>query len=216
MKKTSIHWADKFADELIQLGNKHVIETGTSMSGIPHVGNASDVIRGDAIRKVLVKRGIKTRFIWIADDSDPFRKVPRGMESLKDYLGFPVRDIPDPDGCHENFVSHFVEPFLSDLESFGVKPETYSGTELYRKGEFYSEIKTALENSHEIIKILNEFRTGALPDNFIPWTPICENCGRISTTKPYEWDKDGDIINYTCEDTVISGGKVAEIPRVMI
>ncbi|OYT40307.1 MAG: lysine--tRNA ligase [Candidatus Altiarchaeales archaeon ex4484_43] len=202
----NMHWADIAAEKLIKRGGKHVIETGTSISGIPHIGNASDVIRGDAIRKALEEKGIKPRFIWISDDSDPFRKIPRGMESLKDYLGYPVHDIPDLDGCHENFVEHLVEPFLSDLREFGIEPETFSGTELYRKGALYPEIKTAIENSEEIVKILNRFRRDPLPKDFIPWSSICENCGRISTTRAIEWD--GNIIRYVCEDTEVSGGRV--------
>ncbi len=201
-----MHWADKTVDELLKRGSKHVIETGTSISGIPHVGNASDVIRGDAIRKVLEERGIKPGFIWIADDSDPFRKVPKGMENLTKYLGYPVSGIPDLDGCHDNFADHFIEPFLNDLEEFGVKPTPYSTTELYNSGKFYEGIKIALKNSERIIGILNKFRREPLPRDFIPWNPICERCGKISTTRPYDYG--AGIVRYTCEDTPISGGVV--------
>ena len=51
-----MYWADKVANELLERGREHVIETGTSISGIPPIGNASDVIRGDAVRKVLEER----------------------------------------------------------------------------------------------------------------------------------------------------------------
>jgi len=193
----TVHWADKFADKLLERGRKHVIETGTSISGIPHVGNASDVIRGDAIRKVLEEKGAKVKFIWIADDSDPFRKIPRGMESLREYLGYPVRDIPDPYGCHENFVDHFVEPFLSDLKEFGVEPRAYSGTELYRKGILYDEIKMAIKKRKEIREILNKFRKLPLNENYIPWIPICSECGKISTTRVTGWDGE-DTVFYKC------------------
>ncbi|ODS35328.1 MAG: lysine--tRNA ligase [Candidatus Altiarchaeales archaeon WOR_SM1_86-2] len=202
-----MHWADKVAGELLERGRKHVIETGTSISGIPHIGNASDVIRGDAVRKVLKERGAEADFIWVADDSDPFRKVPGGMEKLKGCLGFPVYDIPDPDLCHDNFVEHFVEPFLSDLEQFGVKPKSYSAAELYRKGFLYDLIRTALKKRWKIIEILNKFRDTPLPEEFIPWNPICENCRKISTPKAIEWDE-RDIVRYVCEDAVLSGGKV--------
>ncbi len=201
-----MHWTNDILKKLLRGKKEHVIETGTSISGIPHVGNASDVIRGDAVRKALEEKGIDVRFIWISDDSDPFRKIPKGMEALRDYLGYPVHDIPDPEGCHENFVEHFVEPFLSDLREFGVKPEPFSGTELYRTGALYPEIKTALDNSEKIVKILNKFRRDPLPKNFIPWSSICENCGRISTTKAL--GREGDIIGYECEDREISGGRV--------
>ncbi|ODS42385.1 MAG: lysine--tRNA ligase [Candidatus Altiarchaeales archaeon IMC4] len=201
-----MHWADKTAEDLTRRGKSHVIETGTSISGIPHIGNASDVIRGDAIRKALADKGINARFIWVADDSDPFRKVPRGFEKLKDYLGFPVHDLPDPEGCHANFVDHFVEPFIADLSEFGAAPEVISGREMYKNGEFYGGIKTALDNCEKIVEILNGFRQEPLPGDFIPWNPVCEKCGRISTTKPLS--RVGDIVRYVCERTEVSGGTV--------
>jgi len=201
-----MHWSDRIAKKLLKRGKDHVIETGTSISGIPHIGNASDVIRGDAIIKVLREKGIIADLIWLADDSDPFRKVPREMESLSKYLGFPVKDIPDPNGCHKNFVEHFVTPFLNELNEFGVRPKAYSSTELYRSGAFYEEIKTALENSKKIAQILNKFREEPLPGDFLPWNPICEKCGRISTAKATGFHN--DTVEYECKDTIVSDIKV--------
>ena len=200
------HWTDLVREELLQRGKEHVIETGTSISGIPHVGNASDVIRGDAVRKVLEEKKVEVGFIWVADDSDPFRKVPKGMDSLKEYLGHPVKDIPDPEGCHGSFVEHHVTQFLGDLKVFGVEPKVYSATELYRKGEFYEGIKIAMKNSEKIIDILNKFRREPLPEDTVLWSPVCEKCGKISTTKAVGID--GDSVRYKCEDTEISGGSV--------
>lgn len=199
------HWADSVSDELIKRGGKQVLETGTSISGIPHIGNASDVIRADAIRKVLEERKIPVELIWVADDSDPFRKVPKGMEKLKDYLGFPVKDIPDPYGCHKNFVDHFVTKFIEELADFGVKPKIYSGTDLYRSGALSEEIKTAFQKSKEIASILNKFREEPLPENYIPWTPICEKCGKISTAKATSVN--GTKVRYICQTTQVAGGE---------
>lgn len=195
----AVHWADRFADELLKRPEKrHVIATGTSISGVPHVGNASDVIRGDAIRKALNERGTEVELIWIADDSDPFRKIPAGMESLKGELGKPVHDVLDPEGdCHSNFVDHLVEPFLEDLKKFGVEPRRYSGRELYTSGAFTEEIRTALDNREKIREILNKFRELKLPEDYIPWSPICSECGRISTTRAVEWDGE-KIVSYRC------------------
>lgn len=192
------HWAYLVAEELARRGGRHVIETGTSISGIPHVGNASDVIRGDAVRKALSERGIDASLIWVADDSDPFRKTPRGMEHLKCHLGKPVYDIPDPEGgCHKNFVEHFAKPFLSELKAFGVEPIYYSGRELYTGGALLGEIRTALEERGKISELLNRFREKPLPSDYIPWSPICGKCGRISTARAVAWDG-GNIVSYRC------------------
>jgi len=192
------HWAYLVAEELARRGGRHVIETGTSISGIPHVGNASDVIRGDAVRKALSERGIDVSLIWVADDSDPFRKVPHGMEHLKCHLGKPVYDIPDPEGsCHKNFVEHFAKPFFSELKAFGVEPVYYSGRELYTKGALLGEIRTALEERGKIRELLNRFREKPLPSDYIPWSPICGKCGRISTARAVAWDG-GNIVSYRC------------------
>lgn len=200
------HWADEVAVELESRGGSHVVETGTSISGVPHIGNASDVIRGDAVRKVLAERGVDVKLIWIADDGDPFRKTPKGIESLHKYLGFPVYDIPDPHGCHKNFVEHFAKPFVEDLNSFGVRPKVYSSLELYRSGKLLPEIRVALAKRGEIASILNQFRKEPLGSDFIPWNPICEKCGKISTTKAVSID--GDLINYVCSDVEVSDSPV--------
>ncbi|MFC2162879.1 lysine--tRNA ligase [Candidatus Altiarchaeota archaeon] len=200
-----MHWSTEIASKLAERGGRQVIETGTSISGIPHVGNASDVIRGDAVRKACINAGLDVELIWVADDSDPFRKVPEGMDSLKDYLGFPVKDIPDPHGCHKSFVDHFVEGFIGDLAEFGVEPKIYSGTDLYRDGSLNEGIETAFQDAGKIRDILNKFRREPLPDDWIPWTPICSSCGRISTTRVT--GVDGMNVSYVCESTEISGGK---------
>ncbi|MEA1924570.1 MAG: lysine--tRNA ligase [Candidatus Altiarchaeota archaeon] len=202
-----MHWFEKVSGELLERKGLQVIESGTSISGVPHIGNASDVIRGDAIRKALLERNADVDFIWVADDSDPFRKIPGGMEELADYLGFPVKDVPDPDGCHESFVDHYVEGFLSDLEEFGVKPKAYSATELYRSNAFQEEVEIVLKRSSDIREILNKFRRKPLPQDTVFWSPVCANCGKIASTRVT--GVDGFMVSYVCQDTEISGGMVS-------
>ena len=172
------------------------------------MGNASDVIRGDAVRRVMEERGFKVKLMWVADDSDPFRKIPSGMEGLVDHLGKPVYDIPDPVGdCHSNFVEHFAGPFLEDLHEFGISPIRYSGREIYLKGELVEEIRIAFQQRDIIREVLNRFRDKPLPVDFIPWSPICSGCGRISTTKATTVD--GDNVSYVCQGADVSGTSVS-------
>jgi len=199
-----MHWSDDIVEALKRRGGSHVIETGTSISGIPHLGNASDVIRGDCVRKVAEQEGLDVSLIWVSDDSDPFRKVPAGMEELADYIGYPVKDIPAPKGGAGSLVEHLADPFLADLAGFGVTPIRYSGTELYRSGALLPEIEVAFEKREPLREILNKFRREDLPDDWVPWTPICEGCGRISTTKVTSLS--GLEASYVCQTTDVSGG----------
>ncbi len=199
-----MHWSDDIVEALKARGGDHVIETGTSISGIPHLGNASDVIRGDCVRKACVDAGLSASLIWVADDSDPFRKVPVGMEELSDYLGFPVKDIPAPGGAEGSLVSHLADPFLEDLKAYGIEPVRYSGTDLYRSGALLDQIKIAFSKRDKVREILNKFRRDELPSDWVPWTPICSVCGRISTTKVTSVS--GLKASYICETTDISGG----------
>ncbi|MFH0862533.1 MAG: lysine--tRNA ligase [Candidatus Altiarchaeota archaeon] len=201
-----MHWSDEYVEALKKRGGSHVIETGTSISGIPHVGNASDVIRGECVRKALVAAAQDAELTWVSDDSDPFRNVPAGMEKLAPYLGFPVKDIPDPEGCHKDFVDHFALPFIDDLAKFGVEPTIYSALELYRTGAFNEEIRTAFAKRSQIVGILNRFRETPLASDWVPWTPICEKCGRISTTKVAGLEE--TTVSYVCENKEVSGGEV--------
>jgi len=195
-----MHWADTIAEKLVERGEP-VIETGTSISGIPHIGNASDVIRGDAVKRALENKDVSARLIWVADDSDPFRSVPGGMQELKDELGKPVYDVREG-----SFLKKYRDNFVNELKEFGVEPEIHSGTELYRSCGLCDEIKIAFEKREKIVEILNKFRNNKLPDDYVPWSPVCRGCGKIST--PRVTGVDGYKVSYVCEDIELKGGKV--------
>ncbi|WP_409200071.1 lysine--tRNA ligase [Methanobrevibacter sp. DSM 116169] len=193
------HWIERIADELNERDvEKHVIASGTSISGTIHIGNSCDVFIANAVGKALVKLGAKSETIWIADDHDPLRKVPYPLpESYDKYLGMPYSNIPCPEGCCENFVEHFEEPFLSVLDDYGIDIELESGFEMYKKGDYNDYIKTSLENAPRIREIFNQYRQHPLDDDWLPYNPICEECGRVNTTFAYAYN--GNNILYRCE-----------------
>jgi lysyl-tRNA synthetase class 1 len=195
-----MHWADSLAEEILKNGlKKQVVCTGTSLSGEPHLGSANDVIRGDAICKALAAKGADAKLIWIADDMDPYRSVPAGFpEQLNDYLGFPVAHIPDPWGCHKNFVYHFEEMFLGQLKKLDIEPDVHLGVDMYHSG-FYDPAKIiAMEKKAEIIAILNKYREIPLTSFWWPIDVICEKCGRISTTSIKSYDPVKKEVEYVC------------------
>jgi lysyl-tRNA synthetase class 1 len=206
-----VFWSDEIAnlilnrkkynhiDKKIVLPKTFVIKSSTSISGVPHIGNASDVIRNDAVVRSLKERGVDVRFIWVAEDMDALRKVPTGIpKSFEKYLGMPVADIPDPEGCHKTYSEHFSTKFVESLKKFGTYPDYLSTSKEYRAGNFSKWIKIVFENLKEVKEILNKKRKIPLPKDWMPWKPVCKNCGKLMTTKVTGIE--GNVVKYSCED----------------
>ena len=193
------HCIERIADELNERDvEKHVIASGTSISGSIHIGNSCDIFIANAVGKALKKLGTECETIWIADDHDPLRKVPFPLpESYDKYLGMPYSTIPCPDGCCSNFVEHFEKPLLNVLDDFGIDVTTKSGFEMYKSGVYNDYIRTSLEKHNEIKAIFDQYRRVPLADDWLPYNPICEKCGRVNTTTAYAFN--GDKVSYKCE-----------------
>ena len=193
------HWTERIASDLTNWDvEEHVVASGTSISGSIHIGNSCDVFIANAVGKSLQKLGERSRTIWIADDHDPLRKVPYPLpESYEKYLGIPYSQIPCPEGCCENFVEHFQKPFLDTLPVFGIELETYSGAKMYRDGVYNDYIKKSLERAPKIREIFNQYREKPLGADWLPYNPICSECGRVNTT--YAHDFQGTSVQYRCQ-----------------
>ena len=129
------HWIERIADELNEMDvEKHVIASGTSISGSIHIGNSCDVFIANAIGKALRNLGNDAETIWIADDHDPLRKVPFPLpESYDKYLGMPYSMIPCPEGCCANFVEHFEKPLFKVLDDYGIEITPKSTSYYHRR-----------------------------------------------------------------------------------
>src|SRR3989344_828256 len=132
-----IFWSDQIADLIInrkkynyineKIKNPKIltIKSSTSISGLPHIGNASDVIRHDSVIRSLKEKNQKVNFIWVAEDMDPWRKVPANIpKEYSKYLGMPVSSIPSPDGSNKTYVDYFVDLFIKSLKKeYGTNPK---------------------------------------------------------------------------------------------
>lgn len=194
-----MHWADRIAKKLAKKSKEQVIASGISISGHLHIGHSNEVLISDAVKRALERIGVSAEVVWYADDFDPLRRIPWPLSEgdYEDYLGVPYADIPSPDPEYGSFVDFFERPFLDTLEDFGVDPDVYSSAEVYESGQLTGQIRTALESAEEIRQILNKYRSNSLPEDWLPFDPICEKCGRIATTRAYDWD--GDYVYYSCE-----------------
>lgn len=193
------HWTERIASDLTNWDvDKHVVASGTSISGSIHIGNSCDVFIANAVGKSLKKLGENSETIWIADDHDPLRKVPYPLpKSYEQYLGVPYSQIPCPEGCCDNFVEHFEKPFLETLPSFGIELETHSGFKMYHDGIYNDYIRKSLEETPKIREIFNQYREHPLKPDWLPYNPICSECGRVNTTTAYDYQ--GDTVYYRCQ-----------------
>jgi len=206
-------WYDKVASEIVERERKlgrslDLIRTemGIGISGIPHIGHLGDAARSYAVTLALREQGYGSELIAFADDEDGLRTVPAGLpKSLEKYLGYPVRNVPDPYSCHESFAEHMISLLLEILDTCGMEYEFVSGAEAYQKGLFNKEIETLLGNAERIGEIIREEVGQEKYEEVLPYLPVCSNCGRIYTTKAYDFVPEEDKVLYTCEGMEIKG-----------
>ena len=184
MKPLSPHWADIAATQVIRgRGDKdlYIVASGITPSGKVHVGNFREVITADLVARALRKRGKRVRFIYSWDNFDTFRKVPKNLpdpQQYEPYLREPIARIPDPWGKAENYAMGRIKLFENELNQVGIKPEYRYQEELYGKGCYADNIRTALENSKKIQQILNHYRSSPLDSSWLPISIYCRRCAK--------------------------------------
>ncbi len=194
-----MHWADVLAHELNGNSSRHVLATAITPSGPIHVGNMREVLTTECVHRSLLKMGADSELIYIGDTYDPLRKVYPFLDKAmyEPHVGKPLSDIPCPDGCHDSYAHHFLEPFLADLEALGIKPRVLLAHEMYRSGMYLDATRDALDQAPVIRELIERVSGRALPKNWIPFNVQCEGCKRLNGPIPtlYEYP----MIEYKCE-----------------
>lgn len=211
-------WIDKLALSVIErkdnLKGKHpeVIrtESGLGASGFPHIGSFADASRAYGFKLALEDMGRKSEFIAFADDMDGLRKVPAGTPtSLKKYLGQPVSKIPDPWGCHDSYGQHMSNLLIDAIKETGIEVTSASARNLYKTGKMGPQVKRLLLQGNRAGEIIKETTAQEKYIEVLPYHAICENCGKIYTTKAISFDEKNGKVEYLCEGDEI-GGKLLE------
>jgi lysyl-tRNA synthetase class 1 len=182
----SKHWADLLAEDIIRhRGRSHVVSTGITPSGEIHIGNMREVVTADAVHRVLTAEADTSQFLYIADTYDPLRHVYPFLDPqlFQDQVGRPLSEIPCPCRQHPSYAEHFLAPFLSSLQQLGIMATVHRADQLYKAGAYTETIIIALEQRELIRQILKEETGRATPDDWSPFTPICQSCGRLREMK---------------------------------
>ena len=200
-------WADEAAGRVVRRErrlNRGIttirVESGVGASGFPHIGSAGDSLRAYCVKLGIGFIGEKGEMIAYSDDRDGLRKVPMGIPpDYEKYLGMPVTDIPDPWGCHESYGEHMGSLLIEALEELQLEFEFISGTRAYREGLLDREIDLLLRNQEKVDSIIREEVGSSKPRGWIHYWPVCEECGRIYTTRVEKVMPDERKVIYACD-----------------
>ena len=213
-------WADEVADiiEAREPDEPIVIKGGVSPSGVAHLGNVNEVMRGYFVAEVLRERGYEVRQVFTSDDKDPLRKLPRKLANadgeivglgdvdagaLGRNLGKPYTAIPDPFGERESYAAHFAALLQADADRLGVPVEMISNTELYAEGAFDDAIRTVLSDLDGVRETLSAYQD-KVDDTYVPFNPICAECGKVTETVTAV-DVEAGTVEYACTDMTVGG-----------
>ncbi|UVE50927.1 lysine--tRNA ligase [Haloferax larsenii] len=216
-------WADDVADEIEARDPDEpiVIKGGVSPSGVAHLGNFNEIMRGYFVAEVLRERGHEVRQVFTSDDKDPLRKLPRKLAdedgnivglgevdagALGRNLGKPYTAIPDPFGETDSYAAHFASLLKADADRLGVPVEMLSNTEMYENGDFDPVVEHVLENIETAREVLSEYQS-KVDDDYVPFNPVCAECGKITETVT-DIDLDAGTVEYVCTDMTVGDNTI--------
>ncbi|ELY48694.1 lysine--tRNA ligase [Natronorubrum bangense] len=210
-------WADTVADRVAnrEPDEPIVVKGGISPSGVPHLGNVNEIMRGYYVAEALRERGHEVRQVFTADDRDPLRGLPRTLCDLEGNLvdlgevdagalgrnlGAPYTDIPDPFGCCDSYGDHFSTIIQDSADALNVPIELISNTELYENGDLEDVTRYVLENQDRAREVLAAYQD-KVDEDYVPFNPICAECGKVTeTVTSVDLEGETPTVDYRCTD----------------
>jgi lysyl-tRNA synthetase class 1 len=123
---------------------------------------------------------------------DGLRKVPDNIPNdqvLKDNLGKPLTDIPDPFKKYNSFGEHNNEMLKEFLNKFKFKFTFKSSTENYKNGVFNKSLLRVAEKYDEVMNIILPTLREERRKTYSPFLPICPKTGKVLEIPLLEIDK---------------------------
>lgn len=202
VSENAVFWSDQLAEKVVEEfpdEEVYVCASGISPSGQVHIGNFREIITTDFVVKSLQKMGKEVRFIYSWDDYDRFRKVPEGVpDHFEEHIGKPLSNVPDPEGCHDSYAEHFESQVEDEIAPLHLDITFIRQHQQFEDAVYSDLIRQAMNNRNRIVKILNEYRTEPLEDDWWPLRIYCTECGKDFTDIE---DYDGEYtVVYYCEE----------------
>jgi lysyl-tRNA synthetase class 1 len=198
-------WADKVAADIIASG-KHKpywVDDMKTPSGFSHVGSMMGPVIHSMIFRALKDTGQQATYTFVINDFDTMDELsPELTEDFKQYMGMSLKQVPSPVSEYKNLADYFAGDFVDSIKSLGVEAEILSSWEFYHQGKFDGVIKEALDNAEKIQDIYQKVSGSQKKEQgWLPFQVICEECGKLGTTKVFAWD--GKVVSYRCEPALV-------------
>lgn len=200
------HWVEQLAQQVIDKSpGPYIITGGMTTSGPAHMGTLCEMLYPQAISHHLQRIGKKVQYIFIADTFDAFDGIPVAMQSytkqLTPHLGKPLCHVPDPTGHYPSFGEFYLNESLAIAQQFGVSPTLMRAQDLYSCGAMDESARLFIEKRELARQIVSTTSLNPnLPTDWSPIMPVCERCGRISTTRVTGYENGG--YSYSCDKNV--------------
>lgn len=192
-----------------------LFETGYGPSGLPHIGTFGEVARTTMVRQAFsLLSDIPTKLYAVSDDMDGLRKIPDNIpnaEMVREHLGKPLTQIPDPFGTHQSFGHHNNARLRAFLDAFGFEYKFVSASECYKSGRFDPMLLSVLAHYEAIISVILPTLGPERRATYSPFLPVCAETGRVLQVPVVERDEKAGTIVYKREDgklveTRVTGG----------
>lgn len=204
-------WPRQEAERIVQRypdSETYLLQTGFGPSGHPHMGTVGEVVRTHFVAMALKELGRDGIIQVFSDDMDGLRKIPSNIDApwLKEHLGKPVSAIPDPYGCCDSFSAHMNMELRQMLDATGIPYKFVSAAEQYRRGTYNEVLQLALKRLDKILDIILPTLREENRQGWFPIMPVCENCGRVNTTRVLKHNPADARVEYCC-DQELKGAK---------
>lgn len=201
-------WVDREVKKIKERGLKmEWVDDMKTPSGRIHVGSLWGITIHDLIYKVLLENEVETHFSYVFNDMDPMDAIPSYLHyaQWQKHEGEPLYKVPPPEPGFKSFAEYYAKEFMETFNKLNCFPEIIWSHELYESGKMNDVIKIILDNTKAVKEIYKDVAKAHQPENWYPFQPICENCGKIGTTETYDWD--GKHVYYHCKPHKVKWAK---------
>lgn len=199
---TSLSWLDDIitavqARPASKQKKQWIVTDWWTPSGFFHLGNLRSFMT-HAVAAQYLNKTRPTKFYYGIEDYDPFDGLPAGVpKDYEKYLGRALCHTPSPDKKFANFAEYAAHDIKQIADYLKVPIQFPKTSEWYHSGKMNRMIKLVIEKADIIRSIYHKIAHKKQPSDWLPVQMICQQCGKIGTTRAYQWD--GEKVHYVCE-----------------